>query len=213
MSRMTKGSMAAEGSATASAKARRKRRSKGSAGEEAIDVVVEGEEGESEKKCQAETLSDFHRPFRHRTPSDDFGEIIHQVPTIEERNRQQIENPEAHAHESQEAHGGDPAQHRGLPGIVGDGDGTREVLPGNVALDHASQHLQAEDGEVVNLVRRLAERGDRLVTHDRRHALVFTNRLRRRLDTEQADTAVAFAFGIRGGAKLESPPRALDLEG
>src|SRR5258707_6523333 len=103
MSLMTKGSMASAGSAAAAAQARRRRRSianalgtltrrrfNGSAREQAVEIVVEGEEGEPEKKCQAETLSDFHRLFGHRRSLHDFGEIIHQVNPIQQRNRQEI---------------------------------------------------------------------------------------------------------------------------
>src|SRR5450631_4445369 len=52
-------------------------RFKGSASEQAIEVVVEGEEGEPEEQRDAEALANFHRPFRHRTSLHDFGEIIH----------------------------------------------------------------------------------------------------------------------------------------
>src|SRR5476649_1386004 len=74
-------------------------RFKGSASEQAIEVVVEREEGEPEEQRHAEALPYFHRPFRHRTSLHDFGEIIHQVTPIQQGNRQEIEHPEAHAHQ------------------------------------------------------------------------------------------------------------------
>src|SRR5512143_1221304 len=60
-------------------------RFKDSAREQAIDVVVEREERESEQERETETLSDFHRALRDGTSLHDFGEIIHQVPPGEAR--------------------------------------------------------------------------------------------------------------------------------
>src|SRR5690242_16961797 len=105
MSLMTKGSKASAGTAMAAAHAMRRRRRrvrgrvKGSAGEEAVDVVVEREDREPDEKRESEALTDLHRTFRHRAALHDFGEIIHQVPPVEERDRQEIEHAEAHAHE------------------------------------------------------------------------------------------------------------------
>src|SRR5690348_9652995 len=102
MSLMTKGSIASAGTAMAAAHAMRRRRRrlrgrvKGSAREEAVDVVVEGEHGEAEKEREAEALADLHHAFRDGAPLHDFGEIIHQVSSIQQRNRQQIEDAEAH---------------------------------------------------------------------------------------------------------------------
>src|SRR5258705_4105231 len=112
MSLMTKGSMASAGSAAAAAaQARRRRRSianalgtvtrgrfNGSAREQAVEIVVEGEEGKSEKQSEAESLSDFHRFLGDRRSLHDFGEIIHQVTPIQQGNRQEIQHAEAHAH-------------------------------------------------------------------------------------------------------------------
>src|ERR1700682_4747856 len=118
MSRMVKGSIARAGSATASVQKRSMRannsgkRIKGSAGEQSIDVVVEREERESEQECQAESLSDLHGPLGDGTSLRDFGEIIHQVPSVQQGNRQQVEHAEADAHEREEAEVGDPAELR-----------------------------------------------------------------------------------------------------
>src|SRR4029079_6605317 len=108
MSRMTKGWMARDARGTRSATARRRRwkmrrRLKASAGEQAIQVVVEGEEGEAQEQREPETLPDFHDTFGDRPAHDDFGEIIHQVPPIQQRNGQQVQHAEAHAHEGEEA--------------------------------------------------------------------------------------------------------------
>src|SRR5690349_17575397 len=119
MSRTVKGWMARAGSATARMQAKRKR-FRASAGEESVYVVVEREEGEPEEKCQAQPLSDFHGLLRNRTALHDLGEIIHQVPPIEERNGQQVEHAQAHAHEGEEAQVGDPSQLRGLARVVRD---------------------------------------------------------------------------------------------
>src|SRR5512135_335400 len=90
MSLTTKGSKASAGTAMAAAHAmtRRRRRMrgrvKGSAGEEAVDVVVEGEDRESHEEREAEALPDLHRTIRHRAALHDFGEIIHQVPAVQQ---------------------------------------------------------------------------------------------------------------------------------
>src|SRR5258708_17096861 len=112
MSLMTKGSKASAGRAAANTQARRRRRRgiaeapapintrsrfKRSAGEQSIQVVVEGEEGESQQERHAEALSDFHRPLGHGTSRNDFGEIIHQVPSVQQRYRQNIEHGPGHA--------------------------------------------------------------------------------------------------------------------
>src|SRR5688500_12352230 len=100
MSRMTNGSMASAGRLASSAAAIARRRLtmrgrfKDSAGEQTIEVVVEGEEGEPHQQRETQALSDFHGPFRDRTALHDFGEIIHQVPSIEQRYGQEIEHSE-----------------------------------------------------------------------------------------------------------------------
>src|SRR5689334_22443921 len=101
-----------------------------SAGEQAVDVVVEREEGESQEESEAQALPDLHRPFRDRSSLHDFGEIIHQVPPIQQGNREEVEHAEAHAHQGEEPQRGHPSQPRRLAGIVGDRDGPREVFPG-----------------------------------------------------------------------------------
>src|SRR3954468_24550839 len=95
MSRMTKGSKASAGrdAVSAHAIARRRPENRGrfkldSAREQAIDVVVESEKRECQQQRETESLPDFHRPVGYRAALHDFGKIIHQVPPIEERNRQ-----------------------------------------------------------------------------------------------------------------------------
>src|SRR5258706_16268665 len=112
MSRMMKGWMARTGSAAARKQARRKR-FKASAGEQSIEVVVEREERKPEQQCESQPLPDLHRPLGNGTSLHDLGEIIHQVPPIEQRNGQQVEHAEAYAHEREEAEVGDPADLRG----------------------------------------------------------------------------------------------------
>src|SRR5262245_33635224 len=89
MSRMVKGWMARTGSATARTAARKKR-FKESAGEESIEVVVEREEGEAQQQCESKPLADLHGPLGHRATLHDFGQIIHQVPPVQQGNREQI---------------------------------------------------------------------------------------------------------------------------
>src|SRR3954471_20638004 len=109
MSLITKGSSASAGTAMAAANAMRRRRRKvrrrvkWSAREEAVDVVVEGEDGEPEKEREPEALADFHRALRHGTSLHDFREIIHQVTSIQQGNRKEVQHAEAHAHEGEEA--------------------------------------------------------------------------------------------------------------
>src|SRR5438128_786311 len=143
MSRTTNDWIAKAGNAMASAVARTRRsqgklRIEDSAREQAVDVVVEREEGQAEKQREPETLSDLHGPFRDGTSLHNFGEIIHQVPPIQQGNRQQVEHAEAHAHERQEAEVADPAELRRLPGVIRDRDRTGEVFPRYVAGDHAT---------------------------------------------------------------------------
>src|SRR4051812_33279413 len=120
MSLMVKGSIARTGSALASAHATRRRRPglrerfKFSAGEESIDVVVEGENGEAQEECQPHALPDLHRSLGDGTPLQDFREIIHEMPAIQQRNGQEIQHAEAHAHESEKHERGHPAELRRL---------------------------------------------------------------------------------------------------
>src|SRR5258706_8233706 len=92
MSRMTNGWMASDGkeAASASRKARRENKLRAcfkiSAGEQSIEGVVEGEEGEAEEHREAETLAHLHHALRDRAALHDFGEILHQGPSIEDRN-------------------------------------------------------------------------------------------------------------------------------
>src|SRR5687767_9175910 len=143
MSRMTNGWIASAGKLATSAAAIARRRLtmrerfKDSAGEQTIEVVVEGEEGKSHEQRETQALPDLHGPFGDGTAFHDFGEIIHQVPSIEQRYGQEIEHAEAHAHEGEEAQIGDPAELRGLSRVVGDGDRAREILPRDVPHHHA----------------------------------------------------------------------------
>src|SRR4051812_750923 len=101
MSRITKGWIASAGNATASAVAATRRNHtnpviRNSAREQAVDVVVEGEEGEPQQNREPEALPDFHGLLRDRAALHDFGEIIHQVTPIQQGNREQVEHAEAY---------------------------------------------------------------------------------------------------------------------
>src|SRR6476646_7232194 len=197
MSLMTNESKASAGREAVSAQAAARRRpgnrgrfKRDSAREQAIDVVVEGKERKGQEQREPESLPDLHRPFGNGAALHDFREIIHQVPTIEQRNRQEIQHAQAHAHEGEEAQPRGPPGLRRLSGIVGDRDGTGEVLPRNVADDHAPEHLDGEYREVPDLRRGLRDRGDRVVAHDRRHALELALQLRRDFHLEAPDAPV-----------------------
>src|ERR1700741_3710128 len=87
MSRMVNGWIATAGSGRTSARSQARRESndreiKISAGEQAIEVVVEREEREAEQQREPETLADLHRLCGDRAALHDFGEIIHHVPSI-----------------------------------------------------------------------------------------------------------------------------------
>src|SRR5258706_1990084 len=180
MSLMTNESKASAGREAVSAQAAARRRpgnrgrfKKDSAREQAIDVVVEGKERKGQEQREPESLPDLHRPFGNGAALHDFGEIIHQVSSIQQRNREEIQDTQAHAHEREEAQPRDPARQRRLPRIVGDRDGTGEVLPRNVADDHSAEHLDAECRQVPDLRRGPRNRRERVVAHDGGHALVL----------------------------------------
>ena len=77
---------------------------------EAVQVVVEGEHHHDQQQREADALAELHRALGDRAALDDFDRVIHQVPAVEQRNRQQVEHAQADADEGEEAEVGDPAR-------------------------------------------------------------------------------------------------------
>src|SRR2546421_4136046 len=81
-----------------------------STGEYSVYVVVEREGHHHQQQREPHALAELHRALGHRLALDDFDRIIHQVPAIEQRDRQQIQHAEADADEREESQVRDPAE-------------------------------------------------------------------------------------------------------
>ena len=106
-----------------------------------VDVVIDGEDHQAQQQRHADPLPHLHCAIRQRAALQHFGEIIQQVPPIEDRDGQQIEHAEADGNECDEAHVRQPSQLRRLPRVVGDGDRPGQVFPGHLPHQHLAQHL------------------------------------------------------------------------
>src|SRR5688572_26405166 len=93
-----------------------------SAGEQAIQVVVESKCHHYEKQRQANALPELHRALGNGPAFHNLDRIIQQVSAIEQRDGQQVEHAEADADEREEREVRDPSELRRLPGEVGDRD-------------------------------------------------------------------------------------------
>src|SRR5206468_5953624 len=91
-----------------------------SAGQQAIEVVVESEGHHDQKQRKTDTLPELHRALGNRPAFDDLDRIVHQVPAVEQRNRQQVQHAKADADEREESEIRDPAHLRRLAGEIGD---------------------------------------------------------------------------------------------
>src|SRR6266550_6223760 len=67
--------------------------------EQAGDVIEQGKGHEHCEHGHADALTDFERAIGYRAALENFGEIIQQMPTVQERHRQQVEHAEADADE------------------------------------------------------------------------------------------------------------------
>src|SRR5262245_55896497 len=103
MSLMTKGSKACAGVAwrVMSSAAARSQCMK-SAADQAVDVVVESKSHQREQQRHTDVLTDLDGPVRNRATFENLEHIVHQVPAIQQRDRQQIEHAEADADQRQE---------------------------------------------------------------------------------------------------------------
>ena len=70
-------------------------------------------------------LQAVHPDVGDATPRHTLPKIIHQVPPIEDRQRQQVQHPEAHADEGQEQDVRGQAEAGGFAGVIGDGQRAR----------------------------------------------------------------------------------------
>ena len=62
---------------------------------------------------EPDPLPELHGAIGHRAPLNDFEQIIHQVPTVQQRNRQQIQHAQADADQRDEAHDTDQGDEHG----------------------------------------------------------------------------------------------------
>ncbi len=89
-------------------------------------------------------LGHFSLPFTQRLAQNAFDEEEKQVPSVEDGDGQEVQDPEVDAEQrDQEDHVGRTLR-RGFTGNLGDGQRPADVLARNVAHDHL---VEADDGE------------------------------------------------------------------
>src|SRR5688500_10671878 len=70
--------------------------------EQTREVVVEGEAHQYQEQHQADLLADGLRTLGQRAALGEFRELEDDLPAVEDRNREQIQHEQAHAHYRQE---------------------------------------------------------------------------------------------------------------
>ena len=95
--------------------------------QEPRDVVVESQHGERQQGHQADLLADRPQPLRQRPPPHPFGRIVQQVPAVQNRHRQQIEQSQRQADQAQERQELRRAQARAVAGKLGDRQRSADV--------------------------------------------------------------------------------------
>src|SRR5258706_2623858 len=85
-----------------------------SAGEYSVQIVVERKGHHDQQQREAHALPELHRALGYGLALDDFDRIIHQVPAVEQRDRQQVQHAEADADEREKSQVRDPAELRRL---------------------------------------------------------------------------------------------------
>eukprot|EP01022_Parablepharisma_sp_SALTPOND_P013892 TRINITY_DN1866_c0_g2_i1.p1 TRINITY_DN1866_c0_g2~~TRINITY_DN1866_c0_g2_i1.p1 ORF type:complete len:1951 (-),score=559.27 TRINITY_DN1866_c0_g2_i1:2287-8139(-) len=166
------------------------------------DIVESRNEHQRHQYSQAGALRDFPKPLGNGPPCQNLQRIIQQMTAIQHRDRQQIHHTKADTDEGHEAQIADQAYPGGLSGIVGDGDGTGNVLQGDLADDHATDHLDGHRTGIPGTLRPLGQGLQRGVA-DGGHL-----RRQRYLDLDATDTlgalALPFIHHFRSDAHIET---------
>src|SRR5260221_6787457 len=119
-------------------------RSAGRRSEQSGKIIEECEGHQYGERRNADALADLECVVGDGTAFDDFGEIIQQMPTIQQRNRQQVEHAQADADQGQVADEDECARLRGLAREVGQRQRPADVAQRRVAGEDPAQHFQRE---------------------------------------------------------------------
>ena len=107
------------------------------------DVVVERQTHQAGQQGQADVLPGGHRALAQRTALDQLDKVIQQVPAVQERDRQQVDDRQAQRQQGEEDQ--EPGRAQLGVGVGGLGDGDRpghDVLHRGVAGEHAADHAE-----------------------------------------------------------------------
>src|SRR3954471_17803834 len=114
-----------------------------SAAQETIEVVVEGESHHDQQQRKTHALPELHRALGHGPAFYKFDRIVHEMPAIEQRDRQQVEHAQTDADERKECEVISESHLRRLTGEIRNGHRPGDVLPRDLPYHHLRQHLQA----------------------------------------------------------------------
>src|SRR3569832_108402 len=134
---------------------------------EACDVVEQRDRHHEQQHRDPATLQALHPRFGDAPPRDGLPKIIHQVPSIQDRERQQVQHAEAHRNECEEHEVLREPEARRLARVVGDGERPRQVLDRRFADHHAAHHAQRQERALPRAFRALFESFEEAVAHRR----------------------------------------------
>src|SRR6185369_647451 len=108
------------------------------------DVVEQRDRHHRQQHCHAPTLQAFHPGVGDALARNGLPKIIHQVPSVQDRQRQQVQHPEAHADQGQEHQVLGQAQAGRFARVVGDRQRPAQVFQRRFADDHAAHHAKGQ---------------------------------------------------------------------
>src|SRR3954470_2752165 len=133
--------------------------------EEPGDVVEQGDRHHHQQHRHATALQALHPRVGDAPARDGLPKIIHQVPTVQDGQRQQVQHAEAHADQSEEQQVLRQPQAGGLARVIGDREGAAQVLHRGFADHHAPHHAQRQRGHVPGLDGAVPQASERTVAH------------------------------------------------
>src|SRR3569832_131786 len=158
---------------------------------QARDVVEQLDRHHEQQHRDPATLQALHPGLGDAPARDGLPKIIHQVPPIQDRERQQVQHTEAHGNEGEEHEVLREPEARRLARVVGDGEGARQILYRRFTDDHAPEHAQREKRNLPGADCALFEALDRAVPHSREF------RRGAHVGADTPDRPVALLHGVR----------------
>ena len=110
--------------------------------EEASKVIVECQAHQSNEQGNTELLADQLALLRQRASLDEFHEVEEQVPTVEDRDRKLVEDPEADTDDGEKLEKPSQANLRRIARILRNTDGTTEILQRDLQLQHLPENTE-----------------------------------------------------------------------